>query len=202
MCSLAASLSHRGGGRNASGPLSGPTISSNIGHWRNSWGAALVDIDLLRTFVAICETRSFTAAARHVGRTQSAVSLQMRRLEESLDRPLFFRGPSSVTLTEHGELLYGHALEILAGVDKALAAFDRSSPAGIVMIGLPDDYAPRVLPFILDCTKALLPHVTVDIVLDESKTLARHLAEARWTLPSSRKEKDHCAAVRWPSGIA
>jgi DNA-binding transcriptional LysR family regulator len=136
-----------------------------------------VDIDLLRTFVAICEARSFTAAARHVGRTQSAVSLQMRRLEESLGRPLFHRGSSSVRLTEHGELLYAHALEILAGVDHALAAFDRSSPAGIVVIGLPDDYAPRVLPFILDRTMELLPHVTVNLVIDESKTLARHLAE-------------------------
>lgn len=136
-----------------------------------------MDIDLLRTFVAICETRSFTAAARHVGRTQSAVSLQMRRLEESLDRPLFFRGPSTLSLTEHGELLYAHALDILAGVDRALAAFDRSSPAGIVVIGLPDDYAPRVLPFILDCTMVLLPHITVDVVLEESKALARHLAE-------------------------
>jgi DNA-binding transcriptional LysR family regulator len=136
-----------------------------------------VDIDLLRTFVAICEMRSFTGAARHVGRTQSAVSLQMRRLEESLDRPLFYRGSSSVRLTEHGELLRAHAVEILAGVDRTLAAFDRSSPAGVVVIGLPDDYAPRVLPFILDCTVALLPCVTIDIVLDESKTLARRLAE-------------------------
>ena len=136
-----------------------------------------MDIDLLRSFVAICETRSFTAAARHVGRTQSAVSLQMRRLEESLGRPLFFRGGSSIRLTEHGELLAGHARGILAGVDQALAAFDRSSPAGIVVIGLPDDYAPRVLPFILERTMLLLPDVTVDLVVDESRTLVRHLAE-------------------------
>lgn len=140
-------------------------------------GATALDIDLLRTFVAICETRSFTAAARHVGRTQSAVSLQMRRLEESLDRPLFYRGSPSVRLTEHGELLRAHALEILSSVDVTLAAFDRSSPAGIVVIGLPDDYAPRVLSFILDSTLALLPRITVDIVIDESKTLARHLAD-------------------------
>ena len=136
-----------------------------------------MDIDLLRTFVAICEARSFTAAARHVGRTQSAVSLQMRRLEESLGRPLFFRGASAVTLTEHGELLQGHAREILAGVDQAMAAFDRSSPAGIVVIGLPEDYAPRVLPFLLDSARSLLPHVTVDLVLAESKALARQVAE-------------------------
>ncbi len=136
-----------------------------------------MDIDLLRTFVAICEARSFTAAARHVGRTQSAVSLQMRRLEESLGRPLFFRGSSAVTLTEHGELLQGHAREILAGVDQAMAAFDRSSPAGIVVIGLPDDYAPRVLPFLLDSVRSLLPYVTVDLVLAESKALARQVAE-------------------------
>ena len=64
-----------------------------------------MDIDLLRTFVAICDTGSFTAAARHVGRTQSAVSLQVRRLEQSLGRPLFQRGAHGTELTEHGALL-------------------------------------------------------------------------------------------------
>lgn len=136
-----------------------------------------MDIDLLRSFIAICDTGSFTAAARLVGRTQSAVSLQMRRLEDSLDRPLFFRGASSVTLTEHGEMLQGHAREILASVDLTLAAFDRSSPAGIVVIGIPEDYALKYAPRILDSTFRLFPKITVDLVIGESRSLVRHLSE-------------------------
>ena len=106
---------------------------------------AAMDIDLLKTFVAICDSKSFTAAARQVGRTQSAVSLQMRRLEESLGRPLFLRGAPGATLTEHGVLLLPNARRILAAVNEALVSFDRATVEGIVVVGMPDDYAPRIL---------------------------------------------------------
>lgn len=147
-------------------------------HERNSctWGPGL-DIDLLRTFVAVCDTASFTAAARRVGRTQSAVSLQVRRLEESLGRPLLVRGGAGVEPTEHGVLLLGHARGILARVGEAVAAFGRGGAAGVVVLGMPGDYAPRVLPEALKGFADLYPEATVDVVLDRSRNLVRRLAE-------------------------
>ena len=136
-----------------------------------------MDIDLLRTFVAIADTGTFTGAARHVGRTQSAVSLQMRRLEDFLGRPLLIRGASGVTLTEHGVLLLDHAREILRKVAEAEALFDRGKVEGVVVLGLPDDYAPRILSRVLKGFSELYPAATIDLVIDESRMLVRKLAD-------------------------
>jgi DNA-binding transcriptional LysR family regulator len=143
---------------------------------RAAHGVAM-DIDLLRTFVAICDTRTFTAAARQVGRTQSAVSLQMRRLEDSLGRPLFQRGGARPALTEHGVLLLAHARRILAAVAEARLAFDQAAVEGVVVLGMPDDYAPRILSRVLRSFSELYPAATVDLVIDQSRQLVRRLAE-------------------------
>jgi DNA-binding transcriptional LysR family regulator len=137
----------------------------------------MMEIDLLKTFIAICDAKSFTAAARQVGRTQSAVSLQMKRLEVSLGRPLFQRGAPGVVLTEHGAMLVPNARRILAAVDETRAIFDRASVDGIFVIGMPDDYAPRILVPTLQAFGALFPLASVDIVIDESRTLVKRLAE-------------------------
>ena len=136
-----------------------------------------MDIDLLKTFVAICDTGSFTAAARHVGRTQSAVSLQMRRLEASLGRPLFQRGAPGAVLTEHGVLLLPNARRILSAVNETLASFDRTTVEGLLVVGMPDDYAPRILVPALRAFGDLYPMAAVDIVIDESRVLVKRLAE-------------------------
>jgi DNA-binding transcriptional LysR family regulator len=136
-----------------------------------------MDIDLLKSFIAICETGSFTAAARQIGRTQSAVSLQVRRLEATLGRPLLLRTSSAVELTEHGELFLRYAKNIVASYGAALAAFDRGSVEGVVVLGLPEDYAPRILSDVLRSFIELYPLATVDLVLEESKSLIRRLAE-------------------------
>jgi len=136
-----------------------------------------MEFDLLKTFVAICDNRTFTAAAQQVGRTQSAVSLQMRRLEEAVGRPLFVREGARPGLTEHGVLLLAHARRILACVDEARAAFDRGSVEGVVVLGMPDDYAPRILGRVLRSFVELYPAAIINLVIDESRRLVRHLAE-------------------------
>jgi DNA-binding transcriptional LysR family regulator len=136
-----------------------------------------MDIDLLRTFAAICDTGSFTAAAQRVGRTQSAVSLQIRRLEESLGRPLFVRTGGAIAPTEHGVLLLGHARDILQKVDAAVSVFNRGTVEGIVVLGMPDDYTPRILSRVLKGFTELYPAATINLVIDESRVLVKHLAE-------------------------
>ena len=87
--------------------------------------SAQLDPDLLRTFVAIVDAGGFTQAARQVHRTQSAVSMQVRRLEETLDRPLFQRDGRGVQLSPDGEALLGYARRLLKLHDEAVAALTR-----------------------------------------------------------------------------
>lgn len=136
-----------------------------------------MDIDYLRTFTAICDLGSFTAAARRVGRTQSAVSLQIRRIEEQLGRPIFARAKGTIELTPHGESFLSAARRIIATYDDALRSFDRSSIAGTVVLGLPEDYAPRILTAGLAGFADLYPDARLDLLLDESKRLSRLIVD-------------------------
>lgn len=98
-----------------------------------------LDLDLLRSFVHIAETGSFTRAGEIVGRTQSAVSMQMRRLETIAGKPLLVRGKGGmVRLTQDGSHLLSYAQEMLELNDKIWAAFQGESPSSRMM---PDDYA-------------------------------------------------------------
>src|SRR4030081_1708773 len=91
---------------------------------------ALLDVDQLRTFIAIAETGSFTRAADIVHKTQSAVSMQMKRLEERLDRAIFARDGRASKLTEDGERLLDYARRIVRLNIEALAAFTDSELRG------------------------------------------------------------------------
>src|SRR6266496_5297399 len=93
---------------------------------------ALLDVDQLRTFIAIAETGSFTRAADIVHKTQSAVSMQMKRLEERLDRAIFARDGRASKLTEDGERLLDYARRIVKLNVEAIAAFADSEMSGRV----------------------------------------------------------------------
>lgn len=110
---------------------------------------AVLDLDQLRTFVAIAESGSFTRAAQIVHKTQSAVSMQMRRLEERLGRVLFARDGRQSKLTEDGERLLAYARRLVRLSQETVAAFDEREISGHVRLGTPDDYADRFLPEIL-----------------------------------------------------
>ncbi len=137
----------------------------------------MLETDLLHTFVAIADTGSFSHAARRVFRTQSAVSMQMRRLEAAVGRPLFGRQGRSVALTVDGELLLGHARRILHAHRQALAAFDSSALEGSVVFGTPDDYGSTFLPGILARFAETNPRVHVEVVCEPTVNLLPRLAE-------------------------
>lgn len=138
-----------------------------------------LDPDLLRSFVAIAETGSFTAAATRVHRTQSAVSMQIKRLEEVLGRALFEREGRAVSLTPHGEILLDHARRILRAHLEAVAAFDAQAVQGHVTVGSPDDYASTFLPRILARFAQTHPMVHVEVAVDSSEALVERLAGGR-----------------------
>ena len=105
---------------------------------------ALIDVDQLRTFIAIVETGSFTKAADVVHKTQSAVSMQMKRLEERLDRAIFARDGRASKLTEDGERLLDYARRIIKLNVEALAAFNDAQLTGGADVTIDADNANKV----------------------------------------------------------
>ncbi len=118
--------------------------------------------DLLRTFVAIADSGGFTRAAQLVHRTQSAVSMQMKRLEEGLKRPLFERDGRTVALTPEGEMLLQYARRILQLHEEAVSTITQPEMIGMVRIGTPDDYG-SFLPSILARYAQCYPKVQVEV---------------------------------------
>ena len=127
--------------------------------------AAMLDLDQLRTFVAIAESGSFTKAADAVHKTQSAVSMQMRRLEERIGKPIFARDGRMSKLTEEGERLLGYARRMVRLSDETSPPSTRPSFPGSVRLGTPDDYADRFLPEILARFARSNPRVEVSVDL-------------------------------------
>jgi DNA-binding transcriptional LysR family regulator len=133
--------------------------------------SATLDLDQLKTFVAIAESGSFTRAADLVHKTQSAVSMQMRRLEERIGKPIFIREGRQSKLTEDGERLLGYARRMVRLSQETVAAFDDTGLSGSVRLGTPDDYADRFLPEILARFASSNPRVEVSVFCEPSLTL-------------------------------
>ncbi len=133
----------------------------------------LLDPDLLRSFVAIAETGSFTAAANLVFRTPSAVSMQIKKLEEMLGVTVFLRDARQVTLTSEGEQLLPYARRLLALNREAVSKFVMPDISGIVRVGSPDDYGERILPLVLKRFAKTHPSVAVDVVIDQTANLRK-----------------------------
>ncbi len=126
-----------------------------------------LDIDLLRAFVAVAETGSFTRAAGHLGRVQSAVSMQVKRLEEVAGQRLFDRSRRKVALSPDGEVLLGYARRMLALNQAALSDLGQAAVAGRVRLGTADTAA-YFLPGILARFAQALPRVQLEVRCDRS----------------------------------
>jgi len=134
-----------------------------------------LDTDHLRSFLAIVDTGSFTRAADRVGRTQSAVSMQMKRLEEILGKALFRREGRQATLTPDGEMLIGLARRMIEINDATVARFAEPELEGRVSLGIPDDYVARFLPRVLSEFGAQYPLVELEVRTDPSIVLDAEL---------------------------
>ncbi len=130
-----------------------------------------LDIDQLKTFLAIADVGNFTRAADEVNKTQSAVSMQMKRLEEVLGRPLFARDGRGSRFTNDGERLIEYARRIVSLSDEAVSAFTKPEITGTVRFGTPDDYADIFLPEVLARFNRTHPLVTVDVECYSSAVL-------------------------------
>lgn len=129
-----------------------------------------IDTLLLKSFIAIAETGSFSKAADIVGRTQSAVSLQIKKLEEGLKCSLFDRSNRQVALTEQGEILLGYARRMVELQWEAYSRLNEPEVKGEISLGTPEDFATHYLPEILaNFTKhhpLVQLHVRCDLTLN------------------------------------
>lgn len=138
---------------------------------------AVLDPELLKTFVTVAGQRSFTRAALQLHRTQSAVSMQVKRLEETLGSPLFARTTSQVALTPAGEVLLGYAQRILALNDEALGRMRQQQSEGQVRLGVMDDYGSSVVPALLSGFGQRYPRIHVSMETGLTAKMSERLGE-------------------------
>jgi DNA-binding transcriptional LysR family regulator len=134
-------------------------------------GTAVLDIELLRSFVSVVDAGGFTRAGERVHRTQSTVSQQIRRLEESVGKPLLVRDGKRATPTEEGERLLTYARRILALAQEAQDVVARPVVDGVVRLGLPEDFAAyRLVELLSDYVRGR-PTLRLDVRSGLSATL-------------------------------
>jgi DNA-binding transcriptional LysR family regulator len=141
-----------------------------------------LDTALLRSFVALAETLSFSRTAERVGRAQSAVSVQIQKLEALLGTPLFERSKRTVRLTPEGEALLGDARRILALAEGMVARARGPEVAGEVRFGSPEDFATQYLPEILAAFATKHPRVRLHVNCDLTLKLVEGFGRGEYDL--------------------
>lgn len=161
-----------------------------------------LDLDLLRTFICVAESGGFTRAAERLHRTQSTVSQQIQRLEESTGSILLDRSNRIVVLTEEGERLLGYARRILKLNDEACDVLANNLREGVIRLGVPEDFAADVLTHVLADFSRNRPHVRLDVTSDLSARLqhAYELQELDIILVKQKVGSKKCVAS-WPERL-
>jgi len=138
----------------------------------------ILDPDLLQAFVAVADHRSFTRAASALNRTQSAVSMQVKRLEERLQAELFHRSKTNVDLSAAGEGLLGYARRILSLNEEAVGRVRERGMDGRVRLGVMDDYGTLIVPPLLAGFVANYPLIHVEMETGLTSGMTDRLGEA------------------------
>ncbi|MDA9094788.1 LysR substrate-binding domain-containing protein [Porticoccaceae bacterium] len=146
-------------------------------------------MDLLRAFVSVAQLNSFTKAGEILGRSQPAISLQIKRLEELVDESLLARNGKNLELTEAGESLYDYANQILTLNDLAISQLTKSSIAGKIRLGIPSEFATVLLPKIVSRFAKAYPNVTLEVNCELSKHLLSKEGKASHDLILALEDK-------------
>ena len=135
----------------------------------------MLDTDQLKSFVAIVDTGSFTRAAEQVHKTQSAVSMNIRKIEEMLGKKLFLKDGRGVKLSTDGEKLIDYARDILKLEAQAMHSLSGKSVSGHVRFGIPDDYCGMVMPDIMAAFSRRYPLAEISVVCEPSIELKERI---------------------------
>ncbi|MEH6551920.1 MAG: LysR substrate-binding domain-containing protein [Pseudomonadales bacterium] len=146
-------------------------------------------LDILRSFVAVADLGSFTAAAERVGRSQPALSLQIKKLEGKVQASVFDRNGHKLALSHTGQLLYDYARQMLALNDEVISLLTLPAVSGSLRFGIPSEFASTLLPRIVGQFSQAYPQITLDVVCDLSKNLMVKKARAEFDLVLALHEK-------------
>lgn len=155
-----------------------------------------LDMDALRSFAAGIEAGSFAKAAEHLGRSTSAVSAQLKKLEDQAGTALVRRSGRGVTLTESGETLLSYARKLLGLNDEAVGALQRHELEGWVRLGLQEDFGEGLLPQVLGRFKRAHPKVRIECRIDRRSELVGRVENGQLDLALAWDDGSHPAAER------
>jgi DNA-binding transcriptional LysR family regulator len=147
-----------------------------------------LDLDLLRAFVTVADTSSFTRAGVRLGRSQPAISLQIRRLENQVGVELFSRNARDVILTAEGQTLLPSANALLRLNDQIIAGLNEGDVEGEVRFGAPEDIATAFLPRILGDFARSHPRVSLAVTCDYTANLLDQLSKGALDLALIKRE--------------
>jgi DNA-binding transcriptional LysR family regulator len=164
----------------------------------------MLDLDLLRSFVSVVDTGGFTRAGERVHRTQSTVSQQIRRLEETFGRPLLHRDGKRITPTEGGERLLSYARRLLALAEEARDVVSRPTGDGVVRLGIPEDFAAYRLTEMLSDFARSRPGLRLHVRCGKSAQLRSALERRDLDLALLKRDMEEVGAgdiAAWPERL-
>src|SRR6476660_4379513 len=163
--------------------------------------AAMLDLELLRSFVSVVEAGGFTRAGERVHRTQSTVSQQIKRLEEDVGQVLLHRDGKDVRPTESGERLLSYARRLLALAEEARDVL-REPDGGAVRLGIPEDFAAYRLAKLLGAFSRSHPNLRLDVRADQSTNLKRDLERGDLDLALFKRAAGEKGGIAvWPERV-
>ena len=152
-----------------------------------------LDLDTLRTLAVAHDRGGLAQAAEHLGRTPSAISLQMKRLQEDLGMTIFRRRGRGLALTEAGEIALSYARRILVLNDELLDTMQGANLAGHIRVGCPQDFA-WILPSVLSHFSSLYPRMQIELHIEGNATLLDAISKARIDIAVIIGHEDHANA--------
>jgi DNA-binding transcriptional LysR family regulator len=162
----------------------------------------MLDLELLRSFVAVVDAGGFTRAGERVHRTQSTVSQQIKRLEDDIGRPLLNRSGKQVVPTEEGERLLSYARRLLSLAEEARDVLKQPTHEGAVRLGIPEDFAAYRLTKLLASFSRSRPGLRLDVRADQSVYLRRDLERGELDLALLKRAAGEKGGIAvWPERV-
>ncbi|MCL4409452.1 LysR family transcriptional regulator [Aliidiomarina haloalkalitolerans] len=155
-----------------------------------------IPLENLRAFVTVTDLQSYTLAGEHLGRSQPAISLQIKRLEDQLGSTFVERHGNKMKLTAAGQDLYQAARQILGLHDQLLSRFTADSVSGQVRLGIPSEFATALLPRILGQFSSSYPQISLEVTSALSRDLRLGASRGQFDIILTVAEQAPADAVK------
>lgn len=155
-----------------------------------------LSLDSLHTFITVLDLQSFTRAGEQLGRSQPAVSLQLKKLEQLIGRPLLERQGQQLQATAAGQELYQGARSLLQQHDSLLSGLRQHPPSGQVRLGIPSEFATALLPRVLGQFSRSYPEIALEVTSALSRDLRLGASRGSYDLILTVAEQAPASAIQ------